>query len=178
MEDIRRIVVIGPESTGKSTLSVALAAQYRTLWVPEYARAFLEEQDGAYTEADLLTIAQGQVQAEDEAAAHANGVLIADTDLYVLKVWSEHRYGRCDRWILDQIARRKYDLYLLTYIDIPWQDDPLREHPEPEMRHYFYEVYKDIVQNSGVRWAEVRGTLDERMLTATSAIDRMLYQNF
>ncbi len=174
MEAIRKIVVIGPESTGKSTLSAALAAQYNTLWVPEYAREYLDGLAGEYTEADLLKIARGQILLEEQSAAQAKGLLIADTDLYVLKVWSEHKYGRCAAWILNEIARRKYDLYLLTYIDIPWQDDPQREHPEPEMRHYFYDVYKDIVQNSGVPWVEVRGTLEERMQTATAAIDQIL----
>jgi NadR type nicotinamide-nucleotide adenylyltransferase len=166
----RRIVVIGPESTGKSSLSQALAALYHTVWVPEYARTYLETLNRPYTEKDLLTIAHGQLALEDEQAASANGLLICDTDLHVIKVWSEHRYGRCAPWILQQIEQRRYDLYLLTDIDIRWEDDPLREHPEPEMRLHFYKIYKDIVQNSGVPWAPVSGEPEKRLAAAAAAI--------
>lgn len=171
---IKKVVVIGPESTGKSTLSQALAKELGTVWVPEFARSYLEQLPQPYTEDDLLAIAKGQVASEDALAAKANNILICDTDLYVLKVWSEHKYGRCDKWILEEIARRKYDLYLLTYIDVIWEDDPLREHGGLEMRHYFYEVYKDIVQQSGVNWAAIQGNETERLQQALQAINTFI----
>lgn len=163
-------MVIGPESTGKSTLSEALAKELHAVWVPEYAREYLEGLDRSYYESDLLEIAKGQVEAEDRLTAEAAGLLVCDTDLQVLRVWSEHKYGRCHKWILEQIARRSYDLYLLTYIDIAWEDDPLREHPEEGQRHYFYNVYRDIVQQSGLPWADVRGTMDQRLEISLKAI--------
>lgn len=170
MDELKKIVVIGPESTGKSTLSEALAKEFNTKWVPEYARKYLEQLGRPYHEADLLDIAKGQLAGEDRLAEEANKILICDTDLHVIKVWSEASYGRCDPWILEQIAVRKYDLYLLTYIDTEWEDDPLREHPAPEDRQYFYNIYRDIVQNSGVQWADIRGEYEERLQTALKAI--------
>lgn len=170
---MKRIVVIGPESTGKSTLSEQLAEHYNTIWVPEYARQYIEELPRPYEQHDLLAIAEGQLSLEDERAALANKILICDTDLHVIRVWSEHKYHGCDPLILAYIACRKYDLYLLTYVDIPWQEDPQREYPDPQMREYFYKVYKDIVMASGVPWVEIKGNFEERLATAVSAIDAL-----
>lgn len=167
---IKKVVVIGPESTGKSTLSEALAKELNTVWVPEYARRYLEQLQRPYTEEDLLAIAKGQAAHEDKATGEAKKLLICDTDLHVVKVWSEHKYGNCHKWILEEIARRKYDLYLLTYIDVIWEDDPLREHGGLEMRHYFYEIYKDIVQQSGVNWTEIKGNEEERLQHALQTV--------
>lgn len=166
----KRFVVIGPECTGKSTLSAGLAAALHTLWVPEYARGYIDGLRRPYTEPDLLRIAEGQLRSEDEHAARAAQTLIIDTDLYVVKVWSESAYGRCDRRILEAIASRRYDGYLLTGIDMPWSFDPQREHPEPGERRYFYEQYRDIVQNSGVPWVAIHGTGAERLEQAKGFI--------
>lgn len=166
-------MVIGPESTGKSTLSAGIAASLHTLWVPEYAREYLEVLNRPYHEADLLQIAQGQLSLEDELAGHARDYLVCDTDLYVVKVWAEAKYGRCHKAILEQIAARTYDLYLLTYIDITWEDDPLREHALPHERHYFYHQYRDIVMNSGIPWADIRGSQEERLQQSITAIRQL-----
>jgi len=167
---VRKIVVIGPESTGKSTLSAALAAELQTVWVPEYARTYLEELGRPYTQNDLKEMAKGQLMLEDTLALQANKLLICDTDLHVIKVWSEARYNSCDRYITEQIATRQYDMYLLTYIDTEWEDDPLREHPAPDERAYFYNIYRDIVQNSNLPWADIRGKHEYRVKTALEAI--------
>jgi NadR type nicotinamide-nucleotide adenylyltransferase len=172
-----KVVVIGPESTGKSTLSEQLAAHYQTVWVPEYARQYLEALPRSYEQHDLLTIAEGQLTLEDKLAAQANRLLICDTDLHVVKVWSEHKYGVCDPRILKQIATRPYDLYLLTYIDIPWEEDPQREYPDPAMREYFYNIYKDLVAASGVPWVEIKGSFEERKSLAITAVDKLLKTN-
>ncbi|SEK79919.1 nicotinamide-nucleotide adenylyltransferase, NadR type [Chitinophaga rupis] len=170
---MHKIVVLGPESTGKSTLSQKLAAHYNTVWTPEYAREYIENLPRSYEQHDLLAIARGQLQLEDEKAQQASELLICDTDLYVIKVWSEHKYGQCDPQILEQIASRRYDLYLLTYIDIPWENDPQREYPDPQMREYFYRIYRDIVMNSGVPWADIRGSYAEREAKAIAAVDAL-----
>ena len=172
MLEVKKIVVIGPESTGKSTLSEALAKVYDTVWVPEYARQYLEELDREYQQEDLTKIANGQLLSEDELVHKANKLLVCDTDLQVIKVWSNAKYNSCDRYILEQIATRKYDMYLLTNIDTAWVDDPLREHPLPEERTYFYNLYKDIVMNSGLPWADINGEHEERMKIAQDAINR------
>lgn len=171
---IKKVAVIGPESTGKSTLSEALATMYDTVWVPEYARRYIDALNRPYTEDDLDHIAAGQLQQEDLLYTQSNQLLMCDTDLNVLKVWSEHAYGRCSQYILEQIATRKYDLYLLTYIDVAWQDDPQREHSDPEMRMYFYNQYRDIVMNTGVPWADIRGNHEERLQYAKTAINLIL----
>jgi NadR type nicotinamide-nucleotide adenylyltransferase len=171
---MKKVVVIGPESTGKSTLSEWLASHYKTVWVPEYARAYIEQLDRPYEQTDLTEIAKGQLALEAEKAAKANQLLVCDTDLHVIKVWSEHKYGACDPWILNAIAEQHYDLYLLTYIDIPWEEDPQREHPDPAMREYFYDVYKKLVQATGAPWVEIRGSITERQSAAMKAVDDLL----
>jgi len=167
---IKKVVVIGPESTGKSTLSKAIASELNTVWVPEYARTYLEALHRPYEESDLLQIAKGQLASEDNLLQTAHDYLICDTDLNVIKVWSEHSYNHCTPWILEQIAARQYDLYLLTYIDVPWEEDPLREHADDTMRHYFYNLYKDIVVNSGIPWQNIKGNEQQRLETALQAI--------
>lgn len=171
MSEIKKVVVIGPESTGKSTLSADLAKVLKTVWVPEYAREYLESNNRPYNEEDLLHIAKGQLEQEDKYAQTANSILICDTDLHVIKIWSEAKFGQCNRWILEQIAERKYDLYLLTDIDTIWEDDPLREHPLPEGRRYFYSLYHDIVHNAGIPAVMVKGSREERLKTALQAIN-------
>lgn len=171
---MKKVVVIGPESTGKSTLSEWLASHYNTVWVPEYARGYIEGLDRPYDQADLTKIAKGQLVLQAKKAAEANELLICDTDLHVIKVWSEHKYGSCDAWILNAMEKQHYDLYLLTYIDIPWEEDPQREHPDPAMREHFYDVYKQIVQATGAPWVEIRGSIAERQATAVQAVDKLL----
>lgn len=170
MSSIKKIVVIGPESTGKSTLSAALAEELGTVWVPEYAREYLENLDRPYEQQDLLKIAKGQLELEDKLAVKANNLLICDTDLHVIQVWCHARYNSSHRFITENIAARKYDMYLLTNIDTIWEDDPLREHPLPEERKYFYNIYRDIVQNSGLPWADISGTHEERLKKALAVI--------
>ena len=121
-----KIVVIGPESTGKSTLSKSLAEYFKCPWVPEYAREYLEKLKGQYTYDDLLKIAKGQINKEETAIKKTENLLICDTDLHVIKVWSQHKFGKVHSWVEQLITDRKYDLYLLTDIDIPWENDPQR----------------------------------------------------
>jgi NadR type nicotinamide-nucleotide adenylyltransferase len=167
---IKRIVIIGPESTGKSTLSAGLAAALNTVWVPEYARGYLEQLGRPYEEADLAAISNGQLKLAQQMEQQANKYLICDTDPYVVKVWSEHRYGRCQHQILADIAAWHCDLYLLTDVDMPWSYDPLREHPDPIMRAYFFQQYRDIVANSNTPWEVVRGSETQRIAAALAVI--------
>lgn len=170
---MKKVVVIGPESTGKSTLSEQLANYYNTSWVPEYAREYLLQHGTEYTYDDLLTIAHGQVALEEsyvEKAANSK-VLFIDTDQYVMKVWAEFVFGKCHTWILDQIAKRKYDLYLLCNIDLPWVQDILREYPDLTPRQQLYSIYKNILINQSVPWVEISGNYDERFQTAVQAVN-------
>lgn len=170
--NIKKVVVIGPECTGKSDLSEFLANHFNTVWVKEYAREYLDNLPRPYEIGDLTEIARGQIRAEEELVTRANKVLICDTDLYVIKVWSEFKYGSCDPWILEQIATRRYDLYLLTYIDIPWQYDPLREHPD--QREKLYTLYLKELKNQPVPFVEIKGDRDQRRATAVEEIRKRL----
>lgn len=175
---LKKIVVIGPESTGKSTLCGALAAHYRTDWVREYAREYLEEHGMEYGYGTLSVIAKGQLALEEAAAGRLEqrepAILFIDTDLYVIKVWSEYVFGRCETWILEEIARRKYDAYLLCNTDLPWADDPLREYPDPDIRERLYHIYRDLLINQSVPWAVIGGAADERLRNAIDAVGRLL----
>ena len=175
---MKKIVVIGPESTGKSTLCELLANHYNTSWVPEYAREYLLEHGTDYSYDNLLTIAQGQVALEEsyiEKVPQAE-LLFIDTDQYVMKVWCEFVFGKCHSWILDQIKKRKYDLYLLCNIDLPWVKDILREYPDLASRQQLFTIYKTILSNQSVPWVEISGNYDERLQKAIHAVNDLFVQ--
>ncbi len=169
--EIKKVCVIGPECTGKSDLSQFLADHYDTTWVQEYARAYLDMLMQPYTQADLTKIAHGQLRMEDEWAIQANKVLICDTNLITIKIWSEHKFGECDPEILEKIEERHYDLYLLCYIDIPWQDDPQREHPDK--REHFWQIYKNEIVRTGIPFVEIQGSRESRRTKAIDAIEKI-----
>jgi NadR type nicotinamide-nucleotide adenylyltransferase len=172
---MKRIVIIGPESTGKSTLAAQLADYYKTVWCPEFAREYLLTHGREYTFDDLLNVAYGQIELEDTMATVArNGVYIVDTDMYVMKVWCEVAFNDCHTWILKQIVQRPcYDLYLLCNTDLPWVQDGLREYPDEEMRRRLFKMYQDILINSGVPWGIISGQQHERLQTATTLIKKI-----
>lgn len=175
MQTLKKIVVIGPESTGKSTLSESLAKHYDTAWCPEYAREYLLKNGKEYTFEDLLTIAKGQVAGEEACAPKArHGLLFIDTDMYVMKVWSEFVFGQCSDWILDQVVARSYDLYLLCNTDLPWVKDELREYPDLESRERLYRIYKDIMINQSTPWVEISGDYEERLQKAVAAVEKFI----
>lgn len=169
---MKKIVAIGPESTGKSTLCEQLAEHYNTVWCPEYAREYLLQHGTDYTYPDLSLIAKGQMNLEAQLARGArNNVYIVDTDLYVMKVWYEVAFQHCPTWILKEIASSQCDLYLLCAPDLPWAQDALREYPDLAMRQRLFQMYKDILINSGTPWVEIRGAEQQRLHTAVQAID-------
>jgi NadR type nicotinamide-nucleotide adenylyltransferase len=164
---MKKVVIIGPESTGKSTLCGQLAEHYHTSWLPEYAREFLLINGTNYTFEDLLVIAQRHLAAEDKITlANQGDFLFIDTDMYVMKVWCEFVFERCHSWILNQVVTRKYDLYLLCNIDLPWVSDELREYPDLRNREILYKMYKDILINQDVPWVEISGSHEQRLQNA------------
>jgi len=183
---IRKVVILGPESTGKSTLCEQLAQHYETRWCPEYARTWLLQNGTQYSFEDLLTIAEGQLQLEDEYTnqleneslplleSGGNIPLFIDTDMYVLKVWGEFVFGKCHRFVLDNILKRKYDLYLLCDVDLPWTKDELREYPDIKTRQTLFRMYQDLLINQSTPWSLVTGTGEERLRSAIRAVDKIL----
>lgn len=172
MTSIKKIVLIGPESTGKSTLAKQLAEHYQTVWVKEYARKYIDLLDRDYEKQDLLTIAKGQIKAENEHFAKANQVLICDTDLIVIQIWSEIKYKNCDEWILEQINRRHYDLYLLCGTDVPWEYDIQREHPNA--RNELYQIYLEYLKSYKKKYIELFGNKSVRLEKSIKIIDKLL----
>lgn len=178
MKHIRKYVAIGPESTGKSTLCMQLAAHYNTRWCPEYARAYLETNGTDYSYDDLLTIAQGQLNLEDDLTAQTAksdgpSLLFVDTDMYVMKVWCEFVFGKCHRFILDQIAERKYDGYFLCNLDLPWQKDNLREYPDEKIRQELFHYYRELLTAQDVPWIEIKGNDESRTRSAINWLDNL-----
>ena len=178
--DLKKVVIIGPESTGKSTLCQQLAEHYHSAWCPEYAREYLLKHGMNYTYDDLLTIAKGQIELEERTVAASDkkrknfhSFVFIDTDMYVMKVWCEFVFGKCHNFILDQIKKRKYDLYLLCNVDLPWVKDELREYPDLERRQQLYAIYKDILVNQPVPWVEISGDYKQRLKKAIETIDAL-----
>lgn len=183
---LKKIVIIGPESTGKSTLCEQLAQHYETTWCPEFAREYLLTNGTNYEFDDLLTIAKGQLALEDEYSStmerqslpflESGGhiPLFIDTDMYVAKVWCEFVFGKCHRFILEEIVKRNYDLYLLCNIDLPWVKDELREYPDLVTRKKLYYIYKDIMVNQPVPWVDINGDYEQRLQKAIIAVDELL----
>ncbi len=182
LKPIRRVVIIGPESTGKSTLSAQLAAHFQTEWVREYAREYLEKNGTDYRFENLYAIATGQEALEEKMAAIVSAdnsnsytrVLFIDTDLYVMKIWSEFVFNKCDNRILTAISKRKCDLYLLCDTDLPWVSDNLREYPDPAVRKKLFHYYKEEMTEQNVPWGIIRGSYEERLRTAISECMKLL----
>jgi len=181
---MKKIVVIGPESTGKSTLCEKLAAHYQTAWVEEYAREYLLKNGTEYSFENLLDVAKGQIANEERVAdslkaanksetGNLKPAIFVDTDMYVMKVWCEFVFEKCHHWILNRIVERKYDLYLLCNIDIPWIKDELREYPDLVTREKLYHHYKDIMVNQNVPWVDISGNYEERLQKAIQSIDKL-----
>lgn len=179
-QQIKKIVIIGPESTGKSTLCQQLAQHYQTLWCPEFAREYLVQNGTNYTYDDLLTIAKGQLKLEENYELNhsklkiQNSKLFIDTDMYVMKVWCEYVFGKCHQYILDEIVTRKYDAYLLCNIDLPWVADELREYPNEQPRKELFNIYKDILVNQSTPWALISGTNEERLQAAINVVNELV----
>jgi NadR type nicotinamide-nucleotide adenylyltransferase len=174
---LKKIVIIGPESTGKSSLCTQLASHYKTDWVKEYAREYLLENGTAYTFKNLLEVAKGQIELEETAIENMlqsdTGLLFIDTNMYVMKVWCEFVFEKCHHWILNTIVERKYDLYLLCNIDLPWVKDELREYPDLVTREKLYHHYKDIMLNQQVPWIDICGNYEERLQKAIDAVNEL-----
>lgn len=165
----KRIALIGPESTSKSTLSALLAKHYKTLWVEEYAREYLKNINRKYTLEDIVTIAKRQLEIEKNKIPQSNKFIFVDTELIISKVWCEDVFKTCPDWILSNIEKEKYDFYLLCYPDIEWQKDSLRENPH--RRQFFFDWYEKELKNISANYTVIKGIGDERLKNCISAIE-------
>jgi NadR type nicotinamide-nucleotide adenylyltransferase len=175
--DLVKVVIFGPESTGKTTLAQQLAAHYGTEWVPEYAREYLQQkwdrEQKTCEPKDLLPIAVGQMRLENELSEKANKILICDTDLLETKVYSEAYYlGSCDPLLEKHALQNKYELYLLTDIDIPWEKDDLRD--KPDERERMFTFFKATLEKYNRDFVILSGEKPIRLRTAILHIDKLL----
>ncbi len=163
-----KIAITGPESSGKTTLARQLAAFFGAPCVPEYARIYLRLLQRPYNADDLPRIAHGQKTWEEVLACQQPALLVCDTDALVLKIWAEYKYGVCPAHILQWWKARSYDLHLLCTPDMPWQYDPLREHPH--QREILYNLYLEALRREGVPYAIMQGSETERLKAAVLSV--------
>lgn len=168
---LKKIALIGPESTGKSDLAKQLADYYNTLWVEEYARNYVATLNRKYTLDDIVFIAQKQLETEREMEKRANRFLFIDTELIIAKVWAEDVFKTCPDFITEHLNKQQYDLYLLTYPDLPWIPDGVRENPH--RRAYFYNIYKNELLSRNFTFAEISGFGNNRLINAVNAINHL-----
>jgi NadR type nicotinamide-nucleotide adenylyltransferase len=174
-KEVTRIAIVGPECTGKTDLSRFLSQYYQTRWVPECARDYIDRLKKPYEKIDLIEIAKAQMALEDELVKEANELLICDTNLLIIKIWSEFKYGDCPPEITEEMGKRKYGLHLLMYIDIPWVDDPQREHPDK--REELYELYRNELIKSKTPFVEIKGSQELRREAAINAIEKIMSES-
>ena len=167
-----KVIITGPESTGKSRLTKALAKHYNIPFAKEYARYYLEQTNGEYHQDDLLEIAKGQMDLEDKVSSGSDGIVLCDTGLEVIRIWSEWKYNNCDPQILKDSFARQPDLYLLLKPDIPWMPDKLRENPND--RDELYQNFKAVLSEYDSRVIEISDYWENRLHTSIAAIDRLL----
>jgi len=175
--NIVKVVLFGPESSGKTTLSKLLARHYNTVWVPEYARDYLQNkwnnERKTCENSDMIPIAEGQMKLENELAQKADKILICDTDLLETKVYSEAFYGGFVHPDLQNAAvQNTYDLYLLTYIDAPWKKDDLRD--RPEQRKEMFDAFENALKKHHRPYILLKGEKKERLEIAIREIDKIL----
>lgn len=194
---LKKVVIIGPESTGKSTLCQQLAIHYNTNWCAEFAREYLLTHGTDYDIADLELIAKGQLTLEDTEAQKVEKsftkvnetiwlntqklqsqnyppILFIDTDMYVMKVWASYVFNQSISFVEENIKTRKYHLYLLCQNDLPWVKDELREYPNEEPREELFQIYKHILQNQSTPFSIINGNYEERLQQAITAVQTIL----
>lgn len=167
---VRRVSVFGPESTGKSTLAARLATHYQTLWVPEYARGWLESRGGEVRPEDMLVISRGQRASEDALARQCGPLLFCDTDPSATPLWNQELFGFLDEGLEQSVGA--YDLTLLCAPDVAWVQDPVRYRPEGGQR--FFEACRQRLAREGRRVVEIRGSWDDRWQTALEAVNLLI----
>lgn len=175
LTEIIKIAVVGPESTGKSTMSAFLAEHYHTVWVPEYAREYCEKLTEPPTWQDEISMFYGQLALEQEYLPKVNKILICDTTFITVKIWSDQMFGSSPQEVLDELPKHPYDFYLLLNIDLPWEDDPLRDFPD--MREHFMGVWHKELRSLNANYVTISGVGQDRYQSAVKAIDEFLMRS-
>ena len=173
-KEIIKIAIVGPESTGKSTISKYLSQRFNTVCVPEYSRYYCSNLQRQYTLQDELNMFYGQLALEDALTPLVtNNLLITDTTILTVKIWSDHLFGYTPSEVLNEIHKKNYDLYLLMDIDLPWEDDPLRDFPQ--QRAHFLNVWQNELQAIQANYEIISGFGETRYQNAYEAIKKFLH---
>ena len=162
---MKRYAITGPESSGKTTLTAALAERYNSAWIPEYAREYLTLREGRYDLKDLDSIAEEQFE---RWKLRTEELVFCDTDMTVMKVWSEFKYGSCSNKIRSLLEQQEFEHYFLCRPDMEWEDDPLREHPE--QREELFKIYLNELTERKLPFTVIEGSLEDRL----SICDRII----
>ncbi|PWG81098.1 AAA family ATPase [Pararcticibacter amylolyticus] len=171
-EQIKKIAIVGPESTGKSTISQQLADHYNTVWVPEYAREYCSKLKEPCSWQDEINMFNGQLELESRLIKKANKILICDTTFLTVKIWCDFSFGKSPDEVLEELPRHPYDLYLLMDTDLPWEDDPLRDFPH--LREYFMDIWHKELHALNARYAVIQGDNTTRFNNAVSFVNKYL----
>lgn len=172
---MKKIVVIGPESTGKSTLCKDLAAHYKCNYLPEYARTYLEANGADYTYEDVIKMAKGQFDSEVKFLEKCTVEFgIVDTDLLVYKVWIDEKYGVENDFVEAVLKNQNTDYYLLCDIDLPWEFDELREHPNSEDRMRLFNRYEVLLKEFNYSYSVLKGGKEQRLKDAISILTNLM----
>lgn len=169
---IKKIAIVGPESTGKSTMSIALAKHYNVSWIPEYARYYCAALTADCTLQDEINMFHGQIALEDSVLATTESdFVICDTTFLTVKIWSDEMLGETPQIVLDALKTRTYDFYILLDIDLPWQEDPLRDFPH--MREHFMNIWHKELKALNANYVVVGG-IENRLQNVITAIDKFI----
>lgn len=167
-----RVVLIGSECTGKTTLATKLAAHYEVEFVPEYLRSYFTAKDGNLTVDDAIPIAEGQFKLENKAEEKGYNPIICDTDIVSSIVYTEHYFGQLPLWFEKQLQIRTASIYLLCDVDVEWIADGQRD--MPENRNYMQSLFSRELQNRGLNYQTISGPLDKRMQDGIALINNAL----
>ncbi len=172
---MKKIAVMGPESTGKSSMAKSLALHYGTVWVPEFAREYCENLKGPANLQDEENILIGQIALEKDYSTRAKDLLICDTMFLTVKIYSNHVFGEYPSALDAYLQKNLYDFFLIMDIDLPWEDDPLREFPD--LRAYFLDIHIQEIKALKVPYALVSGIGEERTQRGIYLVDQFLKKN-
>lgn len=168
-QTVKKIAILGAESTGKTTLARQLAQHYNTIWLPEYGREYVEKLNRTYKYNDVLNIAKKQVELEEQYLLKAKKYLFIDTELINIKVWLLHVYKDCPQWVMEAIKTANYSFYLICDIDLLWEFDAVRENPH--IREYLSNYYIKEVESYGFPYAIIREKNNKRLENAIKSIE-------
>lgn len=172
-DNIIKIAIVGPESTGKSTITRQLADHYKTIWVPEYAREYCKDLKREYSLEDEVNIFYGQVALEKKMTHLLKcNLLFCDTTVLTVKIWCDHLFGATPKPVLSYLTEQIYDYYLLMDVDLPWQDDELRDFPN--LREHFMNIWHKELRTLNAQYELVSGLGQERFQNALAAVDLFL----